>query len=425
MKNKLLIIICSLATVSVATAQTSLTLDEFRKNVIEYNKNLQISKEGFKAAEQKVAMVKTGFLPSLSATANANYQVGNTMSFGSMMLKDYNYSANLTLEQKVYAGGAVSAQVAQARIEQNIALDRQEQVLENVVYSADLAYWAFAASAEQMGIAQRYVEIVKELYDIVNVRFNDGYVSKTDLLMVETRLSEAQLQQIEARKLYLNSLQKINTMVGNHKLQEYAVGDSVSRASVVPQMIGLEESLLNRADYRIATLDVDLKKSNIKVMASQYNPQFVVGVQGVFGTPSLNFTGDPKLYGAAYGSLRIPIFSWGERRYALNQVRASVRASQLSQIDQVDIINSELEIAKINLTQYTKQKDVAMQNLDNAVENLSLSTFSYSEGRLPIIDVLQSQLAWIQSYTSLTNTNYGYQVAISEYNKASGEINFK
>ena len=55
-----------------------------------------------------------------------------------------------------------------------------------------------------------------------------------------------------------------------------------------------------------------------------------------------------------------------------------------------------------------------------AEENLDLNTFSYKEGKLPILDVLSAQLSWIQSYSSLIQTWYQQKASLAQYNKAVG-----
>ena len=56
-----------------------------------------------------------------------------------------------------------------------------------------------------------------------------------------------------------------------------------------------------------------------------------------------------------------------------------------------------------------------------AEENLDLNTFSYTEGKLPIIDVLSAQVTWIQSYSSLIQTWLQQKVSLADYNKAIGK----
>ena len=53
--------------------------------------------------------------------------------------------------------------------------------------------------------ADKYQSIVKQQYDIIQDRFDDGMISRTDLLMISTRLKEAELQYIKAPELYISA----------------------------------------------------------------------------------------------------------------------------------------------------------------------------------------------------------------------------
>ena len=62
----------------------------------------------------------------------------------------------------------------------------------------------------------------------------------------------------------------------------------------------------------------------------------------------------------------------------------------------------------------------AEENCKLAEENLDLNTFSYTEGKLTILDVLSAQLTWIQAYTNLIQSYYEQKIALADYRKATG-----
>ena len=62
--------------------------------------------------------------------------------------------------------------------------------------------------------ADKYQSIVKQQYDIIQDRFSDGMISRTDLLMISTRLKEAELQYIKARQNYTTGPPKLNILNG-------------------------------------------------------------------------------------------------------------------------------------------------------------------------------------------------------------------
>lgn len=405
-------------------ATAPLSREEFRRRVVDYSNQLKMSRENVQAAEFKVKKARTGYYPSLGASASFSYLTNQPMTFNipGFSLKDYNYTTQLAIQQNVYTGNAVTNQTRAAGIERSIAELAQEMTLENVVYSADLTYWSLSAAQQQRDITRTYVRIVDSLYSIVNTRFQDGYVSRTDLLMVETRLNEARLQEIGAEKLYRASLQNLNTLMGNLKPEGYLATDTIAQAVVMPGMVSLEGVLAVRPDYRIAQKRLDLSNQNVRLARAEYNPQFVVGFQGIYGTPQINTTGDGKLYGVAFAQLNMPIFRWNERRHSVNMARAAARSSQWELLDTENTVNGDLAVARTNMEQGYEQVQVAEANLNVALDNLILNTFSYSEGRLPILDVLSAQLAWIQSYTAFVNSNYNYKVSIADYFKAQGTL---
>lgn len=418
--TSLLIIVSLWLTTYSATAQTPLTLNQYQEMAVGYSNSLKSSAENSYSSQQRLKMIRTGYYPSLSGSATANYQINYPNSITGTTLKDYSYASMVTLQQNVYTGGTVRANSRAAQINYDISLENARFSMLNVIYTANLTYWAFAASVEQVDIAQTYVDIVKGLYKIVKIRFDDGYISRTDLLMVETRLNESELQLITANKLYYNSLIALNTLVGNEQPITYSVGSDLSQLTPLEKVMISDPQIAHHPQYQAAELSIYLSAQNIKVARTSYNPQFNIGIQGIYGTITPNTTGNPKFYGVAFASFSVPIFMWGSRRHNVAVARSASRISEYTFNDTRDQLNANLQNAIINLEQTLDQSSVAQRNLSVAKENLDLNTFSYSEGKLPILDVLQSQLAWIQAYTAFVNSTYSYQTSVAQYRLAIG-----
>ena len=403
-----------------ASGQERLTADDYRRLVADYSLRLKASREQTSAAEDQVKATRTGYFPSLSLNGNASYTMGYDVSFGGMTLKNYNYNGNLTLQQNVYAGHAVRNRTLAAKAGAALAQTGEEQTLQEVLYAADVAYLGAVAAWEQCEVMDRYVDIVDTLYRVVQTRFRDGYVSKTDLLMVETRLNEANMNRMAARKIYLQALQTINTMIGVDPSKEYGLDTLSLPTTVLPAT--REQIFAWRPDYRMAEQRIEQARTQTRVVKSQFNPQLVAGVQGIYGTPSLNFTGEAVKYGAAYVQLQVPILMWGQRKFSVSASKAAERIAEWNRQATTDQIDGEVARARNDMTQTYGQASLAQENVRVASENLELNTFSYAEGRLPILDVLQSQLAWIQAYTQMVGSQHNYMVASIDYRRAIGKM---
>ncbi len=58
--------------------------------------------------------------------------------------------------------------------------------------------------------------------------------------------------------------------------------------------------------------------------------------------------------------------------------------------------------------------------MENANQSLELNTYSYNEGKISLIDVLQAQISWIQAYGNKIGAFLNYQLSNAEYNRSIG-----
>lgn len=400
-------------------AQT-LTVEEYRAKVLEYNQDIKQPREAVKAAIYALKGVKTGFFPKLQLSGNYSYQIEDVEFMQGVDLKHNNYSAEAALSQNVYAGSMVRKQQEAAKLQKAIARLGEELTTDNIVYAADVSYWTLAANESLLYISQEFVLIVKELDGIVQKRFDEGAISKTDLLMVKTRLKEAELQESTRQMNYQTAMQSFKIMMGVPLEEKWVIIDSIQKPVIVPGLQPLEVALKRRADYQIAVQDFNLTKQQTKIIRSKYLPQLAVGVKETWGTPLINVSGDEKFATVAFAKLSMPIFNWGEKRQYVKQNRTMETSKELAMSKVEDQVKEELANAWVKLNENWKQVEIANSTLEIARENLKLNTFSYNEGKLPILDVLSSQATWLQAYTNVVSANYQYKVAYAEYVRILG-----
>lgn len=406
-------------TLGSGIAQT-LTVEEYRAKVLDYNQDIKQSREAVKAAIYALKGVKTGFFPKLQLSGNYSYQIEDVEFMQGVDLKHNNYSAEAALSQNVYAGSMVRKQQEAAKLQKAIARLGEELTTDNIVYAADVSYWTLAANESLFYISQEFVLIVKELDGIVQKRFDEGAISKTDLLMVKTRLKEAELQESTRNMNYQTAMQSFKIMMGVPLEEKWVIIDSIQKPVIVPGLQPLEVALKRRADYQIAVKDFNLTKQQTKIIRSKYLPQFAVGIKETWGTPLINVSGDEKFATVAFAKLSMPIFNWGEKRQYVKQNRAMETSKELAMSKVEDQVKEELANAWVKLNENWKQVEIANSTLEIARENLKLNTFSYNEGKLPILDVLSSQATWLQAYTNVVSANYQYKVAYAEYVRILG-----
>lgn len=417
--KKIYLIVGAILWGGIVDAQT-LSVEQYRQKVLEYNQDIQKSQQAVNGALYSLKGIKTGFFPKLDITGNYSYQLEKVEFLPGTDLKHDNYGVEAGLVQNVYSGSAVRKQYDVAKLQHAIAQLSVEHTVDNMIYAADVSYWSVAANRNLYELSEQFVQIVRELYEIVNKRFEEGAISKTDVLMVQNRLKEAELQLNTNSTNYKTALQSLNIMMGVEPDAAVVLTDSIQKVLWVPKQEGLNKALERRADYQSAIMRIEMAKLQTDMARSKYLPQLAVGIKEKYGTTLLNVDGKAQWATTAYAQINIPVFHWGEMRQNVRLSRTQEWTKELERSQLKDQVSKELNNAWVNVIEISQKLEIVYSSLDIAKDNLTLNTFSYNEGKLPIIDVLSAQVSWLQAYTNVVSVNYQYKVALAEYAKALG-----
>ena len=417
--KKIYLIVGAMLWGGIVDAQT-LSVEQYRQKVLEYNQDIQKSQQAVNGALYSLKGIRTGFFPKLDITGNYSYQLEKVEFLPGTDLKHDNYGVEAGLVQNVYSGSAVRKQYDVDKLQHAIAQLSVEHTVDNMIYAADVSYWSVAANRNLYELSEQFVQIVRELYEIVNKRFEEGAISKTDVLMVQNRLKEAELQLNTNSTNYKTALQSLNIMMGVEPDAAVVLTDSIQKVLWVPKQEGLNKALERRADYQSAIMGIEMAKLQTDMARSKYLPQLAVGIKEKYGTTLLNVDGKAQWATTAYAQINIPVFHWGEMRQNVRLSRTQEWTKELERSQLKDQVSKELNNAWVNVIEISKKLEIVYSSLDIAKDNLTLNTFSYNEGKLPIIDVLSAQVSWLQAYTNVVSVNYQYKVALAEYAKALG-----
>lgn len=418
---KKIFLILGMLGVAVGSYAQPLSVEQYRTRVLEYNQNIKQSEQAVEGALYSLRSIKTGFFPKVDASGNYSYQIESVEFFPGTDLKHDNYGVEAGMLQNVYSGSAVRKQYNVAKLQHAIAQLAVEHTVDNIIYAADVSYWTVAANKDLFELSEQYVQLVSELYGIVNKRFEEGAISKTDLLMVMNRLKEAELQLNTTSTNYKIAWQSFNIMMGVDPDARVVLTDSIQKILWRPQMATLDKALEKRADYQAAIMNIEIARLETDLARSKFLPQLAVGLKEKYGTTLINIDGKAKWATTAYAQINIPVFHWGEMRQNVKIGRTQEESRELERSLLEDQVSKELNNAWVNVTEIAKKLEIVYSSLDIAKENLVLNTFSYNEGRLPILDVLSAQVSWLQAYTNVVSVNYQYKVALAEYARALGE----
>lgn len=406
-----------------AEAQQYLSCEAYREKVEAYSQLLKQQQLKTLASTEARKIANTGFLPQIDITSEGTANLNHLDQWNSEKgeYRPYTYQALATLTQPLYNGGSLIAQKKMAQADEELDKLAVELTIDQIHYQSDAVYWNASAARAGLQAAAAFQAIVQRQYDIIRDRFDDGAISRTDLLMISTRRKEAELQYIKARQNHTLALQKLNILMGTEPDTPVDSLDEIDTTTAPVGLLGLDEVLSRRAEY--ASTEVNILRSEAQRLAalSRYNPQVSMFLATGWDTGIAYMGQDVPHTPVAGVSISIPIFRWGARFKTNRQQKAYIGIQKLQQSYVADNILEELSAATTKLTETEEQVNTAQETMTLAEENLDLVTFSYNEGKANMVDVLSAQLSWTQAHTNLINAHLAAKMAAAEYRKVAGE----
>lgn len=397
--------------ISCQMLHAQITLDEYSSEVLAYSHELRDRELATEGARSTELAAHKGYLPLFSLMREMNLdfrqpEVG----------RRWNWYMRLDVTQPIFRGGAVRAEAKQASFAYDMAEMEEESVQLFVLYTAEVTYWTLSRRESDLKAMTDYTNIVSSLRNVVRERYNEGYISKSDLLQVESRLMDAEYQLSQAVQRRDVALHDFNILRGAEPTSEVLLAESILDSRVMPVRASLEDVLSLHPDYARSHLGTEHAWWGIRATRARYLPQIEVGTFGLMQPPQPHVKGGgTRLDGGILVSFSTPIFHFGERRHAVSAARSDYLRSVVAKDDVRDRVTLDESNGWTNLTLSYRRMLTADESLAIARENLEISTYSYTEGLTTILDVLQAQLSWLQIYTNAITAQYDYAVAVAAY----------
>ncbi len=247
-----------------------------------------------KTTELTVANLQKGWLPQLSATAQATYQsdvvswpdemknMMGSMGLDMKGLKKDQYRVGLDISQMVYDGGAISSQKAIAREQGNIQMAQNEVSLYQVRKRVNEMYFALLLLDEQIVLNRDLQEQLA------------GNERKLESMMKRGVAAECDWQNVKAERLKV--MQQGTSLASQKRMLQSMLstfcGIEVEQA-VKPAMI--ETGVANnRPEMRLFDSQLRLADAQEKALNSALMPKLGVFAQGYYGYPGYNMFEDMK-----------------------------------------------------------------------------------------------------------------------------------
>ena len=403
-----------------------LNITETINKAIKYNPKIKAQETFYDSSKEKIKQVYSAALPSIEMNLSKGYK--DTDSSTKTSTTDESTSPqdfSINLEQELYTGGKLSAELNKARSnlkieEENLRIAKYEIFLESA-----LVYLDVLEKKKLVELNNLKEEKFKNDYKSIEMLVNVGTASQSDLVFAQSILVQTAAEKIA-------SVNEYNVTKANYKK---VVGENLPEANLKEPKINklnfpndseeaIKIALANNPKIRIAELEESISKFDIKSNFSEALPKLSLDAE-YQSSDDVVSKGSSLDSAEITANLKVPLFKGGGNiskikeakiiakkvRYELENKRNEVTQNVLKSWTDLQTSETLLKAANINIE--------AKKLILNGVEQeTKLGIKSY-------IDLLQSKEDLIDAEFNKINATKKYIISALQLKADIGELSLK
>ena len=417
----------------LSTAQTVLSKSEALEILMEKNFDLKIADLNTEIADNNTNILNSGYLPTLSANGNINYNIDNSdLVFANGADTTINgaesdgRALNINLNYVLFDG--FNRKYSISRNRENLTVSQLDALakLESVLISFYTTYYGIAEGQKALNSFKQTLELSKERYERTKYGFEYGRNTQLDISNAAVDLNTDSVNYLNAKQSQETLVRTLNLMLGIEPNKKYTV-DSVVNISIINDKESMFQSLLTE------NTEIQLAKSGLKIR--QFDHQ--ISRRNLFPTISLNggysngvnnfapgnFLSSRSNNGITYGaSFTWNLFDGGTSTVASQNARININIQEtsLKQITQQVIANFEnaWSIYQNELFVVETQQN----NLQSSQQNFDRTFEKYKLGQVTSLDFRTAQNNLLQAELSLIEAQFSAKIAELTIYQLVGDI---
>jgi outer membrane protein len=422
---------CVLAPDAVEAERVLLSLEKAVELGLENDEALRQAKEAVDGAKAEVTQARSNALPHLTLSG----QYGRNILKPAFFLpeefreepdspakveigEDNEFFGQATVTQVLWAAGRVSAGLVAAR-EFLASYRMQEKVVADFVrFSVKEAYFTALLSDRALEIEKRAMIETEEAARIARVGFDQGTVSRFDLMRAEVELANRRAPLAKARNDLEQALSVLSRRCGLDADTELELADSLELIERPESLEGLL-SVMREKSAEIKGLEhyIAARKQFLRIAKAERYPMLQMSAYyGIQTQWSEGFTPPSELIAnvaAVQVGLQIPIFDGFNAKGKINKAAAELRSAELD----LERLSRDRELA-------VRQSWLALENalaaLEGRREAVGLAEEAYrlalirlQNGLATPLERLDAEFAMSVSRVQLAESLFSYRISLA------------
>ena len=336
--------------------------------------------------------------------------------------QDKSWRITLQVQQTIYSGGKVRAAMKIAELTEDTSHQMLRETVATVIANVRTQFFTALLNRELITVSEESITLLTDQLKDQQNRFAAGTVPRFNVLQAEVELANARPDLIRAKNNFHISRLQLGKTLGLDTDEE---PDVTGELRMPPHEVNLARALTaarrNRAILKAQKNVVASDEQQITVAKSGYKPKLSTDV----GYEFVNSRGTTDLAKVTNGWYLGVTGTWAifdglQTKGQVDQAVASLASAKVSLSDSVQQV--ELEVQKAYAQAKVSREVIASQIkvVEQADEALRLAKERLAAGAGTQLDVLNARVALTKARTTQKQALSDYNVALAEYDRATG-----
>jgi outer membrane protein len=386
------------------------------------NPDLNAQRANVRATDETVPQAKSGYRPTINATADVGRTVTEIHSRGQSDVRGSNPRGfGAELNQTIFDGFRTRNRVRAAESSVLGSRETLNSTEQSILLDAATAYMDVLRDTAILDLQRNNVEVIDEQLRQTQDRFNVGEVTRTDVAQAEARLAASRSEASLAEATLRNSIAIYRQVVGVEPAQ-LAPGRPLDRLTPRNVDAALKVALNEHPAIKARQHAVDVAELQVKIEQGALAPQ--LGVAGSVDQRYDQSEGvDRALSASVVARLTVPIYEGGQAYAATRQAKETAGQRRLEADSVRDQVRAAVSSSWGRLEAARAQIVAAQAQIDAAETALSGVREEARVGQRTTLDVLNAQQELLNARVNLITAQRDRVVASYSLVNAMGRLN--
>lgn len=408
-----------------AAGAETITLPEGIRMAVEKNRQISLSRIDESMAEDDRMIALSRMLPSINAGARQTWlgrQPGAIFGNVTVPVSERTYlSYSVTVQQTLYDFGANLSRYEASKVLLQTRHLESARIRNLVALQFVLAYFSLLESNRMITVAEHEEERIAAHFQDANTLYDEGVITKNDLLQAAVTLSDVRQRLLTAKSLRDITVSQLNTLLALPLTNRLELKEYDPEGTLI-EGVGREQAWSEATDRRpeiaIAEETVRVLELEKKAKRSEYFPRLYL--QGGYDYTENRYQLHEGNWSLILG-MSINLFQGG-------QTRAELAKTEHQRLKILEQKNKLMDDIRLEVDQYYLAARIAIERIGvtkdamaQAEENLRINRARYNEGVGTATDVLDAVALLAAAETNYYRALYDLRKAEATFAYAIGK----